>query len=345
MKRIFMLLASVIIIILGSIIIYIKRDNDKKQGNKPFYFYAGTVEEENENYNKKIITNYTEYKEILDLYEMQADLKESDFDKYDYLALFITLDSCGEEIESVEDASYTKNIIKVTLNMRYTCGVCTPLTKLYFIRFNKKSTKGYKNVDIKYNTVSKTKCEPNTAYKPVIYLYPVEDTDISVKLSKPDNILVSYPKYNDEWHVHALKDGTLYDNNGRSYYALYWEGITYNIDNNIKEGFVVKGEDTIDFLEEKLSLLGLNERESNEFIMYWLPILEKNNYNYIRFVTREEIDNSNSLTITPNPDTIIRVLMAYKPLDEKINVVEQKIITPKRNGFTVVEWGGTKLDV
>ena len=43
--------------------------------------------------------------------------------------------------------------------------------------------------------------------------------------------------------------------------------------------------------EEKLAILGLNEREAEEFIIYWLPKLESNKYNYIRFATEEEIRN------------------------------------------------------
>ena len=145
------------------------------------------------------------------------------------------------------------------------------------------------------------------------------------------------------WNVYATRDGNLTDKNGRNYYALYWEGLTYNLDNSIKEGFVVKGEDTIEFLEEKLEKLGLNERESNEFIMYWLPKLQDNKYNYIRFATMDEINEGMPLEITPKPDNIIRVLMVFKPLDSYIEVEEQKIETPTRNGFTVVEWGGSVL--
>ena len=49
------------------------------------------------------------------------------------------------------------------------------------------------------------------------------------------------------------------------------------------------------------------------------------------------------LIITPTPDTIIRVLMEYKPINSKIDIKEQKLKTPKRKGFTVVEWGGTLI--
>jgi len=36
--------------------------------------------------------------------------------------------------------------------------------------------------------------------------------------------------------------------------------------------------------------------------------------------------------------------MVYKPLTEIITVPPQQLSTPKREGFTVVEWGGTKIN-
>ena len=129
---------------------------------------------------------------------------------------------------------------------------------------------------------------------------------------------------------------------GRNLYALYWEGKNTER-TKAEEGFVVKGEDTISFLEEKLEILGLNEREANEFIIYWLPKLENNKYNYIRFETEEEINRNMPLYINPKPESLIRVMMEYKPLNKKIEVKEQKLETPKREGYTVVEWGGTEI--
>jgi hypothetical protein len=46
------------------------------------------------------------------------------------------------------------------------------------------------------------------------------------------------------------------------------------------------------------------------------------------------------LTISPRPDTVIRVFMDYQVLAQPIKVKEQLIKTPARRGFTVVEWGG-----
>ena len=107
------------------------------------------------------------------------------------------------------------------------------------------------------------------------------------------------------------------------------------------EGFVVKGEDTIKFLEEKLAVLGLNDREIEEFIIFWLPKMENNKYNYIRFATEEEINNNMPIEVNPKPDSVIRVLMTFKSLDNPIDVKEQQLVTPSRVGFTLVEWGGT----
>ena len=47
------------------------------------------------------------------------------------------------------------------------------------------------------------------------------------------------------------------------------------------------------------------------------------------------------LEVTPKPDTVIRILMKYKPLNKKITIKEQQLETPTRAGFTIVEWGGT----
>ena len=184
---------------------------------------------------------------------------------------------------------------------------------------------------------------PISEAKPIIYFYPEQTTELNVKLGYPENLTCSYPKYENGWNIIANPDGSLIDiNTGRSLYSLYWEG---NAKQKISmdEGFVVKGEDTISFLEEKLAILGLNEIEAEEFIVYWLPKLQNNKYNYIRFATIDEINKMMPLEISEKPDSLIRVLMEYKPLDKYINVKEQELSTPARTGFVVVEWGGAEI--
>ena len=183
-----------------------------------------------------------------------------------------------------------------------------------------------------------------TIDKPIIYLYPTEETQINVQLGNKEQITCSYPQYTTGWNVIAKPNGDLKDiDTNKNLYSLYYESnnvIEFKVE---KDGFVVKGEDSAEFLEEKLKILGLTDREAEEFIIYWLPKLEANKYNYIRFATREEIDANMPLTIKPMPDTTIRILMEYKGLENSIEVEEQNLEKTERKGFVAVEWGGTEI--
>lgn len=178
--------------------------------------------------------------------------------------------------------------------------------------------------------------------KPIIYLYPTDEMEVNVKLWTPENLSHTYPKYNSEkWrNVTAQPNGALEDiDTWRKLYALYREWKSDN-ERNFNEWFVVAWKDTIPFLEEKLAILWLNERETEEFIVYWLPQMEDNERNLIRFETIEEQNENMPLNITPKPDTVIRVMMDWKTIDEPIDIPEQQLITPERTWFTVVEWWG-----
>lgn len=184
---------------------------------------------------------------------------------------------------------------------------------------------------------------PVSLDKPIIYLYPETEQEVSVELGNPEKLSCSYPKYEDGWKVLAKPNGDLTDlKTGRNLYALYWEGKDYKF-SNAKDGFMVKGEDSAKFLEEKLGILGLTEKEAEEFIVYWLPQLEASPYNFIRFLSEEEIREYMPLNVTPEPDTTIRVMMEYKKVVVPYEVEEQELVTPERKGFTVVEWGGSEI--
>lgn len=178
--------------------------------------------------------------------------------------------------------------------------------------------------------------------KPMIYLYPEKEQRVSVSLDYNGKFTHVYPSFsaNTTWQVTAEPDGTILCNN-REYYALFWEGVkekTYKTD----KGFCVKGSDTEKFLEEKLETLGLNHREINEFIVYWLPQMEDNPYNIITFQDRA-YTNDAKLTVVPKEDTMIRVFMTWYPSAKPIDIREQKLSSMKRQGFTVVEWGGARI--
>ena len=183
---------------------------------------------------------------------------------------------------------------------------------------------------------------PETTAKPVIYLYPETETTVSVRLDFAGELTCTYPAYKDGWTVTAAPDGTLTDADGKTYSYLFWEGES-GWTPDFSEGFCVPGKDTASFLEQALADLGLTLREANEFIVYWLPQMQNNPWNLISF-QQETYTDAAKLAIDPNPDTLIRVFMAWKPLDAPEQLEPQTLNAPARTGFTVVEWGGRQCN-
>lgn len=183
--------------------------------------------------------------------------------------------------------------------------------------------------------------DPGACYKPVIYFYPEEEIEVSVKLELDGKLTCTYPSYRDGWMVKASPEGTLTDAKGQIYNYLYWEGETY-AQYDLSKGFCIRGEDTAQFLEIALAQLGLSRKEANEFIVYWLPLMQNNPYNIIAFQTDVYTDAA-KLEVNPAPDTLIRVFMAWQASDTYVELEEQILSAPQRLGFTVVEWGGTEI--
>ena len=176
--------------------------------------------------------------------------------------------------------------------------------------------------------------------KPILYLYPEKDTNMNITFEDPSVLETTYPKYNNGWDVFVKRDGSIYDKKGKYYYALYWdEQKIHTVDFN--EGFYVTADKAIDFLEEKLSYIGLNDKERNEFIMYWLPILEKNKKSLVYFELTDERNSYSKVSMNPKPDSLLRIVIHIKKVNKKTQIKEEKLTTFDRKGFTAVEWGGT----
>ncbi len=183
--------------------------------------------------------------------------------------------------------------------------------------------------------------------KPVIYLYPPKAQEVLVQLDYQGRLVSHYPTYDPAlhgWRVLASPEGVLFNlADRREYGYLFWEGFAdkpISIDRSY--GFMVPGSETVSFLQKTLAELGLTDREANEFIVYWLPYMERNPYNFIQFVGKAYTDTA-SLTITPKPDSLLRVFMVFQRVDVPFPVTPQQLSPFERKGFVVVEWGGSEL--
>lgn len=289
-----------------------------------------------------IVSSASEYKKYLEQEKLAIingsdEIEYKDYEKYDYLLVFIPTNDCGENIHFTEaEVNDAKETITIIFESQRTCVLCALEYELHEIKLAKETS--YYDIEIEWD-VKGEECDPNIAYKPILYLYPTITTNITVDFAKEENLTTTYPKFYKEWNITVHPNGDIYDENNKYYYALYWEEQEYT-KQDFKEGFYVSDENAISFLEEKLNILGLNHKEQNEFIMYWLPILEKNEHSLVYFELTDDLQKDNELIINPKPDTLIRIRMHVKKIDYKKTIKEQQLSKQKRIGYTAVEWGG-----
>lgn len=288
-----------------------------------------------------IAKNDKEYQKLIAnseiIFTTENNLTKKDYDNYKYLLVATSYDECSEEL-TYKNIEFKENNTTINIDVNLSCGLCAPLEILYEIAIPK-DNKVSENIEVNFNYLNHPECDYNIAYKPVLYLYPEEKSEITISFANDTVLTTTYPKYKDNWQVTAYPNGDLYDKENKYYYALYWESLNYN-KVNFQEGFYVSKDNAISFLEEKLTILGLNSKERNEFIIYWLPILENNEHSLVYFELTDQLQKNNQLIINPTPDTLIRIRMHVKKVSSKINIKEQKLTTQERTGYVAVEWGG-----
>ncbi len=192
--------------------------------------------------------------------------------------------------------------------------------------------------------------------KPVVYLYgdkPLQEAHVRLTLHDAE-MAYMWPAGEQsgntyDWDVLAAQDGTVYDNDGNEYSYIFWEANDYGT-HSIDEGFCVKGSETAEFLRDSLKQIGLTPEEYNEFIVYWMPRMQDNEYNIIRFAGLDPDDEYNQnyeLHVTDSEgeeaDSMLRVMMYWQASDEYVELEPQEFETFEREGFTVVEWGGSEI--
>lgn len=190
---------------------------------------------------------------------------------------------------------------------------------------------------------------PVEAEKPVIYVYPDTTQQVSIQLDVNGDLGFTYPFYNKTtgWNFTADPDGTIHMND-KKYDYLFWDGATKVNAQSVErfDGYLVQRDSLPTFFEQKLTAMGLTQREQNDFITYWCPRMQEHEISYIHFMFTEEYDGIATMNISPKPDHLFRVFLLWSDgtgIDPNA-IQEQKIETVQREGFTVIEWGGGKCD-
>lgn len=177
--------------------------------------------------------------------------------------------------------------------------------------------------------------------KPVVYFYSPEEKDIAFDVDPVGGFTHTDPRHDNGWLIHISDHGGFTDNRtGKYYESLLWEGIA--LDYSVPEkGWVISRDELDGFFEEKLTAFGLNEKEKNDFMEYWLERLDEYPFYRLSFMDRYQFDQLAPLSFSENPDNIIRVMLIANGENDRYDMEEQKLdVNVNRDGFTVVEWGG-----
>ncbi len=184
------------------------------------------------------------------------------------------------------------------------------------------------------------------ALKPVIYLYSPKDLRADIQLTPNGSFTYTYPAYEKGWKGTVEAGGGMTIQNKR-YPYLFWEGEINTIDALIdyNEGYMVEKENITAFLEEKLTEMGFNDQEKTDFITFWGPRMVHSEKNHVQFLFNEAYNAIATLSVTPKPDHVFRLYMLWTPIPESVTLhpVPQQLSTVHRDGFSVVEWGGSEL--
>jgi len=173
--------------------------------------------------------------------------------------------------------------------------------------------------------------------KQALYLYPKSYIPISVKLNVGNALIGATPSYpQDSWYVTATSNSLI--DNQYTHFLIETKLDSYQLKD---EGWVVASKDLRTWFNTNLPKFGLNQKEVIDFKNFWLKELNKTGYYEIRLFSDEFLKKNIDYSVTPTPDTLIRVEFYFKYLDQAITLPEASIVTPKRSGFTVLEWGGT----
>ncbi|EDR27347.1 ubiquitin, putative [Entamoeba dispar SAW760] len=194
--------------------------------------------------------------------------------------------------------------------------------------------------------------------KPVILLYDDkkkinEAVSVNIKFNEAMDIGATYPEIKTikesekikeyEWKGTYNSDG---ENNckitvdGKEVEYLFWEGICLKESEFKGQQIGISQQHFEEELDELLERLGLNERERNDFIVYWITKLGKRKYHLVTICDSKFDKEVASLTVSGFEQTH-RVMLKFEETKDLCGLEGVKSVTKRQRptGKYVIEWG------
>ena len=184
-----------------------------------------------------------------------------------------------------------------------------------------------------------------SCYKPNIYIYTQEETQVNVEFAYPDLLTTTIPEYKNNWNVIAKGDGRLVDTlgNNEEYNYLFYESIAMPHFFQKDTGWLIVSNTREQQYRDILTDYGFNETEIADFIEYWTEKLPQG-VDYIMYPQNTETVNYvMPVNVTPEPDSMERIWFTFEEYNGQRCGIPT--VTPiERKDYAVVEWGGIILD-
>jgi len=187
-----------------------------------------------------------------------------------------------------------------------------------------------------YTDADSTNYHPPYVRKPNIYIYPTDTIQLYIKIQFPNGgkLINSAPSYEDGWEIEVMPSG-LIDN---QYQYLFYEAqIPHLLQKEF--GWIVTGTDLGSFFKNNLKSLLFSKKEIDDFIEYWIPLLDKTKTYSIYPSFNEDLESVMQLNFSIEPDNLIRVIYIIEECQENKSIEPPQLPLFKREGFVVLEWG------
>lgn len=177
------------------------------------------------------------------------------------------------------------------------------------------------------------------AYKPNIYIYPEEKSQLTVNLYFPlgGMIVKSIPEYVKGWNIIVDTNGRIND----EYNYLFYESKQPDVWQE-SEGWIIKRSDLTKFFNDNMTKYGFKGKEILDFTDYWIPRLSDSEFYAIYPQEASIINKVIELKLSKVPDEMLRlfyVIHGVDTLNDKILIEPGDVKPFNRIGYFVTEWG------
>jgi len=172
--------------------------------------------------------------------------------------------------------------------------------------------------------------------KPNIYVYPNEKMTLDIQINFPHGgeIIESIPEYNSGWEIEVIPSGLI---NNHFRYLFYEARIPALLQKEF--GWEVEGAHLSSFFQGNMKALLFSPQEIDDFIDYWIPLLDMSKSYVIYPSFNEDLEDVIELGFSVEPDNLIRVFYIIEEQQSDKPIEPPQLPLFKREGFVVLEWG------